>query len=298
MDKKTIRNNSISIGTGIGTYYLTKHLGFRTVKTVLSPLRPKIPENRVEPLRQSINELIKNEQLDKINIRFVDTSNPQYIEACNKNNNKKLFSIKRKIVSTKNPIKKLKLLYVYSKQKRNTKIENELLEGTNGCYINFLKKIIVNMKKIPHAFFHEAGNAIDYTNPFLEKLFKYNKNKKLLRFPIFATLLTALVTPANKENKTITDKINSFVKKHCGILATLGFLPMMVCETSANLKGQFLAKKYAHADLKLLTKSHMHSLVSYWALPLIAGISVWTANKVKDKIAQNLKHSDPKTLKS
>lgn len=301
MNKQTIRNESLSIGAGVGTYYLSKELGLLSRKAIFLPIKVKVPENRIQPLKNSIDELIKSENFSQKQIKIVDASTPEYIESFQKGHRIKLFSLKRNIVSTKNPIKKLILLNKHRIQNKNHKAWLKMLEeGTNGYYTNAIgnKQIVANMKKGAHLFFHEAGHAIDYLNPYIERLFNGNKNKHLVRLPIFAALITALTTPENKQNKNFFDKIDSFIKKHCGILATLGFLPMMACETSANFRGQILAKKYAPSDLKLITKTHLYSLASYWTLPLIAGISVWTANKVKEKVFQKLKTSDPKTLKS
>lgn len=301
MDKQTIRNDAISIGAGTGVYFLSKRLGFQSVKTTLQPLRVKAPQDRIEPLKCSINELIRQEQLDRIDIRFFDMSKPENIALNKKSHNAKLFSIKRKIVSTKNPIKKFILFNKYKEtEKMQTHWIQSMIEGLNGCYVNKPKnkRIEINLEKGPHIFFHEAGHAIDYTKPYLEKIFSSYKKKNVLRLPIVAALLTALVTPENKECKNYSDKINSFVKKHCGILATIGYLPMMACETSANIRGQLLAKKYAPADLKLLTKTHLYSLACYWSKPLVIWLSVWAANKARDKVAQKLKHSDQVTSKS
>lgn len=301
MDKQSIRNDSLSIGAGIVTYYLTKNLCFQTRKAIFSRLHPRITEDRIEPLRKSIDELIKNEHFDYQKISIIDASTPEYAKIRQKGLRAYLFSLKRKIVSTKNPIKKIKLANRHKREISENKKWLELLaQGANGRYIDTPgnKQIEVNMKKGIHIFFHEAGHAIDFSKPYLKNMFKNNKNKHLIKIPIFATLITALTTPKNKENKNFLDKMDSFVKKHCAFIAPLGLLPMMVCESSANFRGQLLAKKYAQADLKLLTKSHLYSMASYWTLPLVAGLSVWAACKVKDKVAEKLKSSDPKTLKS
>ena len=85
-----------------------------------------------------------------------------------------------------------------------------------------------------------------------------------------------------EEKKGLNDKI----KDHCGLLSAICFLPMSIEEGIANIGGVKLAKKAGVTGelLKKVQKANKISLISYSSLPIIAGLSIWTANKIKDII--------------
>jgi hypothetical protein len=116
------------------------------------------------------------------------------------------------------------------------------------------------------------------------------KNPVFQKFYLGAILVTSLFTNKKskeevKESKNPLVKIGHFIKNHCGLLATALLLPAAMEECLANIKGQKLAKEVVPKKLmSLVTKSHINSATGYLLWAGFAGIAMYLANHVRDKI--------------
>lgn len=98
-------------------------------------------------------------------------------------------------------------------------------------------------------------------------------------------LLTNKRTEANPP-KNAWQKTTTFIKENVGKLVAFAFVPTIVEETMASVKGQKLAKTVLSKDLmKNVSKQHMLGLASYVGVAAISGLSAFAANKVRDRIA-------------
>lgn len=98
-------------------------------------------------------------------------------------------------------------------------------------------------------------------------------------------LLTNKRTEANPP-KNAWQKTTTFIKENVGKLVAFAFVPTIVEETMASVKGQKLAKTVLSKDLmKNVSKLHMLGFASYVGVATISGLSAFAANKVRDLIA-------------
>ncbi len=158
------------------------------------------------------------------------------------------------------------------------------------------KKIIINMEKTPIYLFHELGHAKNFMDTRLSIAMKSLwKNSIFQRNATIFLLTTSLLTKpetnndvtANKEHKNPLYPLGLFIKNNCGKLMTMILLPSVLEEGLASLNGQKMGKEVLKGkDLNVLTKSHLKSFAGYSAWAAGAGIAVYLANKVRDKIAE------------
>lgn len=196
-----------------------------------------------------------------------------------------------KRIKTSNPIIKW-----YLKRKIDRKIkfikytQQRVLKGENA-YFTGNRQVVINMKKFPQALFHELGHAQDsiHTKPLC-----YLRGNKLIKALPLVILTASLFTkPKPNETKDKNEfqkaayKTGSFIKNNCGKLMALTLAPMVIEEGLASLRGQINAKRYLNkADLKSVTKSHIHSFASYSVFAMTAGVAMYMANKIRDVIAE------------
>ena len=217
----------------------------------------------------------------------------------------------KKIEQTKNPIRKFFLKYQKKKSLKATKaLDKETIRGKNAYYrevsrmvnengikkLKKDKKIIINMEKTPIYLFHELGHAKNFMDTRLSIAMKSLwKNSIFQRNATIFLLTTSLLTKpetnndvtANKEHKNPLYPLGLFIKNNCGKLMTMILLPSVLEEGLASLNGQKMGKEVLKGkDLNVLTKSHLKSFAGYSAWAAGAGIAVYLANKVRDKIAE------------
>ena len=201
-----------------------------------------------------------------------------------------------KRIKTSNPIIKW---YLKRKIDRKIKIikynQQRVLEGENA-YFTGNRQVVINMKKFPQALFHELGHAQDSIHA---KPLCYLRGNKLIKaLPLFILTTSLLTTPKQNETKDKNKfqkaayKTGSFIKNNCGKLMALTLAPMVIEEGVASLRGQINAKRYLNnADLKTITKSHIHSFASYSVFAMTAGVAMFMANKIRDFIAETDIHT-------
>ncbi|MCM1338925.1 MAG: hypothetical protein NC191_04580 [Muribaculaceae bacterium] len=291
MEKKNLINTSISAGAGLGTYYAAKELANYPINKIIKATKINLTDEQIARMDKAVRELACKEDFKAKGIKVADASTDKYLTKATEGYNKHLEELRNRIDSTKNPFKKLQLMWKRNRYRKFGVMKMESYhKAENACYMANEKTILVNMKKGINMFFHEAGHAMDFLNPALQEFFLLGKNKNLTkRFPLL-TLGTALLMPPVKKDTTIPDeKVIAFFKKYCGAIATLGFIPLVASETSANLNAQKFVKRYADKiDLKTLTKTHIRSAASYWGSVIILGLIVHLANKTGDKVREHL----------
>ena len=183
------------------------------------------------------------------------------------------------------PTKREKILrHIKRRGEGNLSAFKRTLNGQNAFFAPRGNVIVCNFDKFGAPAFHEIQHKLNHiSNKPVMKLIRKIEYPFAAIGPLAVSAVTMFTSPkAPEEKKGINDKI----KKHCGLLSALCFLPMAIEEGIANVGGIKLAKKAGVTGklLKKVQKSSKISLISYSSLPIIAGLSIWTANKIKDII--------------
>lgn len=149
------------------------------------------------------------------------------------------------------------------------------------------KKILVNLKKLQAATFHEIGHLMD---PKFNHAAK--KMKKALPYIVWGSLLTTKKT----EGEGYKNKFDKFIGilRNNAPLAAMGVLaPLVGTEILASYKGEKLVKP--HIDAKTLNSVknlNCCAAATYIVSLLATGASLWAALKVKDIITAPSRHKN------
>lgn len=182
------------------------------------------------------------------------------------------------------------------------KTSDKLLELTNPIYQThkgknafFTSKKIdwipansigINTDKLPLATFHEMGHAFNYNNS------AFWKSMQKMRAPLMIIgALIPLIAACTKQEKapegqelTKGQKIKNTIRKSSPLLTFATFIPMLLEEGMASLRGNNWAKQVLSPELaKKVSKSNKVAYISYLATAAVTALSTWAVIKVKDK---------------
>lgn len=313
MNNNNIKENiqtSVGVGAGIGTYQASRRLIHKMNKKIFRSIETPLTKEQIDTFNKTGNEIYQK-YFKEQGLKIFDVSKEDY----NKLFNEKYENINsyydKKIEQTKNPIRKFFLKYQKKKSLKAIKaLDKETIRGKNAYYrevshmvdengikkLKKDKKIIINMEKTPVYLFHELGHAKNFMDTRLSiamrsiwknSIFQRNATIFLLATSLLTKPETSHNAAANKEHKNPLYPLGLFIKNNCGKLMTLILLPSVLEEGLASLNGQKMGNEVLKGkDLNVLTKSHLRSFASYSAWAAGAGIAVYLANKVRDKIAE------------
>ncbi len=162
-------------------------------------------------------------------------------------------------------------------------------KGKNACFAPNTKTIVLNSDKMAVAAFHEMGHALNQQSTGLIKIIK---NLKGLRGLTPLILLTAAFKNKKAEGEKpvgVFDKVTTFVKKnHCGILTTALFIPTVIEEGIASIRGSKVAKPLLDERLyKQLNKFHGKGWLTYVASAIASALAVEAVSWVQNKIVNS-----------
>ena len=167
-------------------------------------------------------------------------------------------------------------------------------EGNNAGYLMNANKIITPDKSLQTSVFHEMGHALNNNGGIILKgLQKYSSLAAAI-VPSAVLLISLFnkrkTTDKPQENDSKIQKGADFVKKNAGIIAGLSFLPMVLEEGIASLRGQKVAKNLVKDNIlskdlfKKIKLTNLGGFSTYAPAAVIAGIGTHLAIKVKDNI--------------
>ena len=160
------------------------------------------------------------------------------------------------------------------------------VSGKNACYASASKKIVMPEKKLGLALFHEAGHAMNDNLSKFGKILQRSRSMSLLFLPITAISLFKTKKAPGEEPKGGLDKATTFVKNNAGKLAFATFLPTLLEEGLATLKGYKFANKFLSPELaKKVFKTNAFGFLTYLAASVSAGLGVYIGTKSKDTVA-------------
>lgn len=166
--------------------------------------------------------------------------------------------------------------------------KSQIVKGKNACFAHKANKIFVNTEKMSYVSFHEMGHALN------ANVGKAGKILMKLRKPGMLLVGVAMLTGIFKRKKVegekpqgVVDKVTTFIKDNCGKLTFLGFLPTILEEGLASVKGAKLAKGLlSEKNFKLLNRFNSKSWLTYLGAGIATSVGVTLASKVRDWIAE------------
>lgn len=169
----------------------------------------------------------------------------------------------------------------------------DIFDGNQSCYIDKFKKIILPEKGLSLLFFHEAGHAMNYN---FSKIGKLLKNCRYLEFFIAPIALIALFKDKkdpDEKPKNNFDKATTFIKNNAGKLTFAAFLPKLIDEGLASIKGYNLAKKALSPELvKKVAKTNILAFLTYLSSAVFGSLGIYLSVKVRDKLIDEERSSN------
>lgn len=177
----------------------------------------------------------------------------------------------------------------YPKQLKDVQISStveQLIAGNNAFYAMKSKKIMLPENALCLSGFHEMGHALNANMSKIGKILQKTRGLQMLSLPILLVALFKTKKAPDEKPKNGLDKATTFIKNNAGKLTFAAFLPALLEEGLATMKGNKIAKEALSSDLaKKVAKSNMWGFSTYLLLASLSAVGVWAANKVKDKIA-------------
>lgn len=181
------------------------------------------------------------------------------------------------------------------KELLGTIYSSQMASGENACYTFGAKKIIMPEKKLGLAVFHEAGHAMNANLSKFGKILQKCRPMTILALPVAMIALFKTKKAEGEEPKNGLDKATTFVKNNAGKLTFAAFLPMVLEEGLASLKGNNYAKKLLSPELaKKVAKTNALGFASYLALATTSALGICLGTKVKDAIAHKKQAAENK----
>ena len=163
---------------------------------------------------------------------------------------------------------------------------SQMLAGKNACYTFASKKIIMPEKELGLALFHEAGHAMNANLSRFGKILQKCRPMTILALPISMIALLKTKKAPGEEPKNGLDKATTFVKNNAGKLTFAAFVPLILEEGLATLKGNRFAKQLLSPDLaKKVAKTNALGFSTYLLMATLSGLGIFLGTKVKDSIA-------------
>ena len=165
---------------------------------------------------------------------------------------------------------------------------SQMASGKNACYTFVSKKIIMPEKGLGLALFHEAGHAMNANLSKFGKILQQCRPMTLLAAPIALIALWKTQKAPGEEPKNRLDKTTTFIKNNAGKLTFLAFVPLLLEEGLATIKGNNFAKKLLSPELaKKVAKTNALGFSTYLLMATLNGLGIYLGTKVKDSIARN-----------
>jgi len=176
---------------------------------------------------------------------------------------------------------------------------NTAIKGLNAFFSPFNNTIVYN-KKSPMLISlpHEMGHAINFNNNGIMRKLHFLKMGGL--FVPLLMLPTVLLKNKKQEGEQTTgifDKITTFIKDNCGKLTFLTFLPKLIEEASASIRGTNLSKEFlSKENIKTLKKFYSWAWLTYLGSAVIASLGVTLASKVTDAMKEHYRNQNNKEI--
>ncbi len=165
--------------------------------------------------------------------------------------------------------------------------------GANAAFEPKSNRVYIGEKGLYSSVFHEIGHAMNYNSSKFMKFMQKARiltpyNVPVLGLGLFAASLFHRVKPESaNEPKSLWEKTKDFVKNNAGKITFATFLPMLIEEAAASVKGIKVAKKYLNpAQVSKLTKNYLTAFSSYGLTAVALGAAVGLGNMIAQGIQE------------
>ncbi len=161
-----------------------------------------------------------------------------------------------------------------------------MANGDNACYTFASKKILLPENGLRLSVFHEMGHAVNANLSTAGKLLQKCRPMSLLAIPVALTgIFKTKKAPGEEPNGKI-DKVTTFVKDNAGKLAFCAFLPTILEEGLATMRGNKYAKELLSPELaKKVAKTNALGFSTYVLAAALSGLGACLGSKARDYIA-------------
>lgn len=170
-------------------------------------------------------------------------------------------------------------------------LTSQFIEGKNAAYAPNVKKVLIP-DKLALSGFHEIGHALNANSSKIGKVLQKCRGMSLLAAPILLISMftkTKVSEVGQDKDASTLEKTTGFIKKNAGKLTFATFLPTLIEEGMATMKGNKLAKE-ALKDmpelLKKVKKTNLLGYSTYLAMAVLTAVGATAAVKVKDSIQE------------
>jgi hypothetical protein len=169
------------------------------------------------------------------------------------------------------------------------------IQGVNANFTPSTRTITYNKKKFALSAFHEMGHAQNYTQSKIGKalqktsmfLMSYGRNNKIAAAIAVASAIAPSKIEQNLKPDTKESRIAGKLRDYAPLLVTLPFMPTVIEEGMASIKGQKLAKNLLSPDLaKKVGKVNTLGFITYAIRPLAWAVGTYLGLKAKDNLAK------------
>lgn len=163
-------------------------------------------------------------------------------------------------------------------------IVRTIKSGGNAAFVPNSNQILVNTEKMSAASLHEMGHALNKFSK-IGKILQKCRPIQLLALPILAVAAFKPKKADGEKANGVIDKTTTFIKNNAGKLTFATFLPILVEEGMASIKGAKLAKPHLSADmLKQLNKLNGKAFLTYLGVAVATSLTATAASWIHDKI--------------
>lgn len=157
--------------------------------------------------------------------------------------------------------------------------------GQNAAYLPNTKTVALAGDKLGLTVFHEAGHAINANASKIGRALQACRGASLLSIPISMIALFKRPKAEGQKPEGAVDKATTFVKKNAGKLTFATFLPMLIEEGMASIRGCKIAKTVNPEVFKATCKVNGLAYLTYLGLAVASSIGIAVARNIRDKFA-------------
>ena len=159
------------------------------------------------------------------------------------------------------------------------------LNGENTYYAFVDKKIILHKNKLNFAAFHEIGHAMNSNLSKIGKILQKSRILILLSAPILIIAMLKNKKSSEEKPKNKLDKATTFIKNNAGKLAFATYIPLLIEEGLASMKGNAFAKQLLSPELaRKVAKFNGLGFLSYLLKAIFCGLGVYFGSKARDEV--------------
>ena len=267
----------VTVGGLVGNGIVANAIKTPTIQTCMSKIKDignSLTDAEFKSIQDGAKEALKIAGLDKKGVTMLSAA-PENTEIIKK-------ALEREFngnIITRFLPKSIKEILV-----NNTKAT--VASGNNAfCLFKDKKIILPTGKGMSWAVFHEMGHAMNSNLSTIGKTLQKCRPLAILTVPITLIALFKNKKPNGVKPEGAVDKTTTFVKNNAGKLTFAAFLPILIEEGMASIKGNKLASKLLSPELaKKVARGNKIAYLTYLGTAVATAVGIFTASKIRDAI--------------